>query len=319
MIAQRKLTERLVLTMNKKSMSWWPLAPGQVAQVQVYDLATGKSTTIYEDPESVVEAPNWTADGQSLVINRDGDLFTVPASGGGRTQIDTAGQLGDANNDHVLAPDGKHLYVSENDGHIYRVALAGGEVAKMTDAADGLSARYLHGVSPDGRNLVFIGGPVTATLAPYNIYVLEMASGELTQLTHAEKRHDGAEYSPDGEWIYFNSERNSIIPGHCQIFRMRPDGSGVEQLTSDARVNWFPHPSPDGQKLVYLSYPPLTDGHPSNLPIQLFVTDPLCQQTTAVIDLFGGQGTINTPSWHPDSTKFAYVAYPVLHPPFVGQ
>jgi len=61
---------------------------------------------------------------------------------------------------------------------------------------------------------------------------------------------DGPDYSPDGRWIYFNSDRT----GRMQIWRMRPDGAASEPVTDDGFNNWFAHPSPDGQWVVFLSY-----------------------------------------------------------------
>ncbi len=298
--------------MVQNPFPWRSLVPGQISRIRVFDTLTGTSVEVYETDEAVVEAPNWTADGSSLLFNRDGELFTVPAAGGEPVKVD-AGDLTLANNDHVLDPDGRHVYTSQNDGHIYRVSIAGSEAPqRVTDPDDGLEARYLHGVSPDGTRLLFIGGAHVATLAPYNIYSYELATRALTQLSFSDRRHDGAEYSPDGEWIYFNSERTSPLAGHCQLFRMRPDGAQVTQLTFDERVNWFPHVSPDNSRMVYLSYPPLTNGHPANLPIQLVVGDPLARQVSHRIDVFGGQGTINVPSWSPDSTRLAYVEFPIV-------
>ena len=75
-----------------------------------------------------------------------------------------------------------------------------------------------------------------------------MTGGEETRLTTAKGLDDGPEYSPDGKYIYFNSERT----GHMQIWRMRPDGSEQEQqITDDEYNNWFPHLSPDGKWMVY--------------------------------------------------------------------
>jgi len=290
---------------------WRDLLEHQVTRLCVFDLATGTSRVVYETDLGAAEAPNWTADGEWLVFNRDGELYRVRTDGSEVEKIECGLEL--ANNDHVLDPDGLHVYSSQNDGHIYRIPLVGGEPQRVTDESDGLVARYLHGVSPDGTTLTFIGGPELATLAPYDVYTLNLNTGQLAQLTQAECRYDGAEFSPDGAWIYFNSELASTIVGHCQLFRMRPDGRDVEQLTFDERVNWFPHPSPDFTRLAYLSYPPLTNGHPENLPVQVIVTDdPLAKDVVARIDVFGGQGTINVPSWSPDSSAFAYADYPVL-------
>jgi len=130
------------------------------------------------------------------------------------------------------------------------------------------------------------------------------------QLTDDDFPDDGSEFSPDGRWIYFNSERGSSKPGHAQLFRMAPDGSNVEQLTSDDRVNWFPHVSPDGQRISYVSFPPGTLGHPPDLDVLVRLIEP-DGTIRDLVDLFGGQGTMNVASWAPDSRSLAYVAYPV--------
>ncbi|MEO7224284.1 MAG: biopolymer transporter Tol, partial [Devosia sp.] len=86
--------------------------------------------------------------------------------------------------------------------------------------------------------------------------------------------NDGPEYSPDGKWIYLSSERDATEPGHAQCYRMRPHGTGIEQLTHNERVNWFPHPSPDGMHYVYISYPKGTLGHPADRDVKLMLMPP---------------------------------------------
>ena len=131
------------------------------------------------------------------------------------------------------------------------------------------------------------------------------------RLTDSDKPHDGPEYSPDGVWLYFNSERASTSPGHAQLFRMRAaDGSAIEQLTADERVNWFPHLAPDGQTVAYISFPPDTIGHPADKDVELRLMAPDGTQHRTLAAFFGGQGTINVNSWAPDSRRLAYVAYP---------
>jgi Tol biopolymer transport system component len=142
-----------------------------------------------------------------------------------------------------------------------------------------------------------------------NLFTIPARGGPDTRLTDLDKPHDGPEYSPDGEWIYFNSERASDRPGHAQIFRMRPNGTGIEQLTSDVRVNWFPHISPDGEQVVYISYPEGTLGHPADRQVILRLMSPDGGNIRDLAAFNGGQGTINVNSWAPDSRRFAYVAY----------
>jgi Tol biopolymer transport system component len=144
------------------------------------------------------------------------------------------------------------------------------------------------------------------------MFTIPAAGGPDHRLSDVHYPNDGPEYSPDGKWIYFNSERDAKQPGHAQCYRMRPDGSGIHQLTHDERVNWFPHLSPDGKQVVYISYPSGTTGHPPDKEVQLKMMPPDGSSHREVVALFGGQGTINVNSWSPDSTRFAYVAYPVL-------
>jgi Tol biopolymer transport system component len=159
--------------------------------------------------------------------------------------------------------------------------------------------------------LLHIGGAARAEGAVYNIYAFDLETGVTTALTDSAKPHDGSEFSTDGSWVYFNAERAAERPGHAQLFRMRPDATGIEQLTGDDRVNWFPHLSPDGTRMVYISFPPDTLGHPANRPVQVVLTDPLARNESLRIDLFGGQGSLNVNSWAPDSARFAYVDYPI--------
>lgn len=187
----------------------------------------------------------------------------------------------------------------------------GGPPQCVTDDSDGLGARYLHGISPDATTLAFIGCQPLGTEKFFNIFTLSLVGGSTSQLTHSDRHHDGAEFSPDGEWIYFNSDRASETEGHSQLFRIRPNGQELEQLTLDDRVNWFPHLSPDGSSMVYLSYEPGVVGHPANKDVLLRQADPEGINAHTVASLFGGQGTINVNSWAPDSQRFAFVSYPI--------
>ncbi len=283
------------------------LRPGQRAQLFTYDFADGTSTLVAESTALLFEAPNWTPDGRWLVVNADGLLHRVPASGGEPEPIEVPG-LPLLNNDHVLSPDGSTAYVSGFDGHLHAVDLVARTHRRVSNDHPDF-VHFLHGISPDGALLAYIGMDLLPDGVRTNVFTVPAAGGADVPLTDDAFPDDGAEFSPDGEWVWFNSERGSATPGHAQLFRMRPDGSGVEQLTFDERVNWFPHVSPDGTRVVYLSFAPGTLGHPADrdVVIRLLGTD---GSSTDLVHLFGGQGTINVPSWAPDSSRFAYVAYP---------
>ncbi len=289
--------------------------PYTSAQLRVHTLSTGTDRLVLESSTQLFEAPNWTPDGQWLIVNSQGSLFRVAPTGGSLVPIDTA-PLADLNNDHLLSPDGSTIYVSANDGHLYAVPLGdgvpvGGTPTRVTNDRGPDVHHYLHGVSPDGSTLAYVRvEPHDGIAGAYrNVFTIPATGGADIQLTDTPAAADGPEYSPDGAWIYFNSEVRSTTPGHAQIFRMRTDGSDLTQLTFDERVNWFPHLSPDGSVVVFVSFPPGTQGHPAARSIILRSMAPDGGEVADVVAVHGGQGTLNVNSWAPDSDQFAYVAY----------
>ncbi|WP_372595241.1 TolB family protein [Actinotalea sp.] len=287
------------------------LAPGQRAELYVCDVLTGDLSLRLSSDTLLFEAPNWTPDGGSLVVNGDGRLFRLGVTSGELEAIPMPG-VDPINNDHVISPDGLTAYVSSDDGHIYAVPMDGqGGVRRITTDKGAGFRHYLHGASPDGSTLAYVGMEIlTADSVRTNVFLIDVETQAERQLTDDDHPDDGAEFSPDGSWVYFNSERASTEPGHAQLFRVPADGGEPEQLTFDERVNWFPHPDPDGRRIAYVSFPPGTLGHPADLEVivRVLEDDGTVRDLTA---LFGGQGTMNVPSWSPDGRRLAFVAYPL--------
>jgi Tol biopolymer transport system component len=170
-----------------------------------------------------------------------------------------------------------------------------------------LGPSYWHGWSPDGRTLAFCG----ERNGEFDIYTIPAEEGGGEQrLTTASGLDDGPDYSPDGKYIYFNSERT----GTMQVWRMKTDGSDQQQVTSDDNNNWFPHPSPDGKWLAFLSYEKEVKGHPENKDVMLRLMPVSGGEIQLLAKLFGGQGTINVSSWSPDSRRLAFVSYRLVNP-----
>ena len=286
------------------------LLPGQRAELYVVDVTTGEHRLVFSSSSLLFEAPNWSSDGDWLVVNGDGQLFRIPVGGDDELEQLDLGGVPPINNDHVLSPDGTTVYVSADDGHLYAVPIPGGSSRRVTNDRGAGFHHYLHGISPDGSTLAYIGLENLADGRRItNVYTIPSAGGEDVQITNDEYADDGSEYSPDGKWIYFNSERASTAPGHAQLFRIA--GRTIEQLTHDERVNWFPHPAPDGSTVAYVSFPPGTLGHPADIDdvrLRLLDADGKIRELAT---LFGGQGAMNVPSWSPGSTHLAYVAYPI--------
>jgi Tol biopolymer transport system component len=269
------------------------------SSVEIYTLATGKSRVVWQT-EQLVEAPNWSPDGQSLVINGDGLLYRLPLSGGEPVLIDT-GFARTCNNDHGISPDGETIVISDKTefgaSTIYTLPATGGVPKQVTQNRPA----YWHGWSPDGKRFAYCG----IRNQVFDIYTIPVTGGEETRLTFGEGRNDGPDYSPDGEWIYFNSSRT----GRMQIWRIRPDGSDVTRVTDSEYGDWFPHPSPDGKHVLVVSYDGDVFDHPRDLDVRLRLMDPEGGNARILFELFGGQGTINVPNWSPDGKEFAFVRY----------
>ena len=272
------------------------------SQLEILNVASGHRQIVYS-AEQIFEAPNWTRDGKALIFNRGGRLYRFELATGTPSLIDT-GMVVKNNNDHVLSFDGSRLAISshgEEDGlsRVYTVPIQGGQPKLVTPKGPS----YLHGWSPDGKLLVFTG----QRNSQYDIYRIPIAGGEEEQLTNTHGLEDGPEYTPDGRYIYFNSVRT----GGMQIWRMRPDGSGQEQLTKDEYNNWFPHISPDGKWVVFISYlagEAAPSDHPAAKRVYLRLM-PLDEGVPKVLAyLYGGQGTMNVPSWSPDGRQLAFVS-----------
>ena len=222
------------------------------------------------------------------------------------TPIDTGNQV-HVNNDHGLSPDGAQLAISDNSqpdhqSRVYVLPVAGGTSREITPGGPS----YWHGWSPDGKTLAFTG----QRSGEFDIYTVPLTGGAETRLTTAKGLDDGPEYSPDGQTIFFCSVRS----GHMQLWRMRPDGSSQEQLLTSETDDWFPHVSPDGKLVAFVSFPKNTDGHPPNKDVEVQVLDLSTRKVRSLARLFGGQGTLNVPSWSPDSSRLAFVSYELLPP-----
>lgn len=278
--------------------------PALESTLETIAIASKDRRVIYHTRDHI-EAPNWSRDGNYVLFNRNGYIYKLPVAGG-EPQVLGTGFATRCNNDHGLSPDGTQLAISDQsqDGksRIYILPSSGGTPHLITP----LGPSYWHGWSPDGKTMAYCA----ERSGEYDIYTIPVDGGDEKRLTVAAGLDDGPDYSPDGRYIYFNSERT----GTMQIWRMSTEGSQQEQVTADDYNNWFPHPSPDGKWIVFLSYEKDVKGHPANKDVMLRLMPAGGGEIQVLARLFGGQGTINVPSWSPDSNNLAFVSYRLNQP-----
>ena len=276
-------------------------------RMETMDVFDGKRQVILEK-NSRFEAPNWMPDGKKLLFNMDGSIFEMPVPGGEPEKLNT-GTASHINNDHVISFDGKMLGISNHreglsggGSAVYVLPLGGGTPRLITEE----TPSYLHGWAPNNREVVYVAQRKGINI--YNIYKKSIKGGEEVALTQNKpgEHVDGCEYSPDGKYIYYNGSQS----GTMQLWRMKPDGSEKEQLTFDAYNDWFPHISPDGKWIVFISFSPGIEfnAHPAYKRVMLRLMPVSGGAPKVIAYLYGGQGTINVNSWSPDSRHIAFVS-----------
>lgn len=285
-----------------------------VSFLNVYDVKTGAVRTVASF-DRVIEAPNWLKNSDTILYNAEGHMYAYDLNTNTERLLDT-GSCDQCNNDHVVSPDETELAVShmtfdngDFTSRVYIVPMKGGEPRLVTPN----SPSFLHGWSPDSTEMAYCAFRDIDGRQEVDVYTIPVNGGVEKRLTKGGF-NDGPEYSPDGKYIWYNATNSGLM----QVWRMERDGGEQTQITENRRNNWFPHVSPDGKRVVYISYGPEQlepHEHLPNMPVELWLMDADGENQHKILSLFGGQGSINVNSWAGDSMRFAFVSYAILEDP----
>lgn len=148
----------------------------------------------------------------------------------------------------AVSPDGASIaFVAYAGGQcdLYLFDLPSGSVRRLTRTPGPVDTPDF---SPDGRSLAFVGlWQVGATLS-WDLYILDLAEGDRIEMLTEDPFFDWCpRFSPDGEWIAFESN----LRGPSDIHVLRRDGRERTALTFDAWRDAFPCWSPKGDRIAY--------------------------------------------------------------------
>lgn len=270
------------------------------SSVEIFDLGSRTSRVIWQT-EALFEAPNWSPCGNYLLLNSEGRIYRLKLDETAVVEPVDTGFAVECNNDHGISPDGRSMAISDEvefgKSAIYVLPIDGGTPRLVTRNLPS----YWHGWSPDGKRFAYCGIRDDV----FDIYSIDVDRGAEQRLTFGDGRNDGPDYSPDGRFIYFNSSRTGLM----QIWRVPAGGGSAERITDSLYGDWFPHPSPKGDKVIFLSYDSDVFDHPRDKQVRIRMMDMDGGNVETLLELFGGQGTMNSPNWSPRGNAFAYVRY----------
>jgi TolB protein len=217
---------------------------------------------------------DWSPDGSTLLFERDytgdaevAEIFRMNADGSGLTQLThcTGDCLGNAF--PTYSPDGSKIAFIRWIGPVRADgnATAGGVWIMNADGSNPVQVTQLQlptvtenqapNWSPDGRKLVFTQINTVAEPAGHQAIVVANLDGSgLRRITPWQLDATDADWSPDGRAILFTSHHDIVDPGQEQIYRVRPDGSGLTRIIPRGLAlpaNIGGKFSPDGRKIVF--------------------------------------------------------------------
>ncbi len=269
-------------------------AQGQIAfmsdrdgnwEIYVMD-ADGKNQRRVTNNPADDKWPSWSPDGKRIAFesDRDGDVHPIHGNPTSEIYMIDADGRNPQNltnspyhdREPAWSPDGSRIAfgaLRENriNYEIYVMDVDGENLQRLTDnpGNDGHSGNRFPSWSPDGERIVFTARRAwhveNKFAITYEVYVLDVESGEQHRLTDNRNNEWSPSWSPDGQRIAFSADRKGILQ-NFDIYVMDADGGNQQNVTNDRVRDGSPSWSPDGERIAFVSSRdgPLRDGFPTS-------------------------------------------------------
>jgi Tol biopolymer transport system component len=230
------------------------LAKGEGYHLFVRDLPMGGRRQLTSAVASD-SGPAWSPDGSSIAFLRiEGEqvqCMVAPAAGGPERKVADCGAEPDMQAPMpavAWTPDGKSLAISAAaEKQLPAIALVpaeGGPPKRVTSPPEGTLGDSTPAVSPDGKALAF----VRATSAEgADIYLCDLAGGNLERLTFDDRPIRGIAWMPDGGHLVYSAQRM----GAWRLWRLPVGGGSPTEVTATGDNACYPAIAPGGGRLVY--------------------------------------------------------------------
>jgi eukaryotic-like serine/threonine-protein kinase len=277
--------------------------------VRPLDGGASRFVAVVSDPHSLT----WSPDGRWLALVSGNDQFAVgaalfgnkgpsaivlvPAVGGAPVPVTDNARL---NMSPAWTPDGHHLlFVSDREGSrdVYAVRLG------RSGTPSGAPSRITTGLNAHSISLSASAERLAYSVSTWraNVWAIPIpndgpvSADRATQVTTGNQTVEQMSPSPDGRWLYFDSDRS----GNADIYRMPVDGGEQEQLTTDPADDFGPNVSPDGRRVAFYSLRFGTGGGTRDI----FVMPADGGEAERITD---DPGEERIPIWSPDGRSLSY-------------